>query len=184
MKRASHRRWSARLFVIATALSASGCISQPETEAAPAAPSVSTVYFYPGRGQSAQQQDRDKYECNRWAVQQTGFDPSAPHVPPHLRVATLEEANAATAGITIGAATGALIGAAMSRPWEARAGALVGAVTGAAVGGIAASSAAQQAQASADNRQAAELEQQAHNYRRALSACLEGRGYTASSGNL
>jgi hypothetical protein len=186
MERASHWRWSAWPFIIATALAASGCISQPEPEieAAPPVPPVSTVYFYPGRGQSAQQQDRDKYECNRWAVKQTGFDPSAPHVPPHLRVATVEEANAAATGITVGAATGALIGAAMFRPWEAGAGALAGAVTGAAVGGIVASSAAQQAQATAANRQAAELEQQARDYRRALSACLEGRGYTVSSDDL
>jgi hypothetical protein len=35
------------------------------------------VYFYPtaGRTVSAEQQERDKYECNEWAMQQTGFDP-------------------------------------------------------------------------------------------------------------
>jgi len=36
------------------------------------------LYVYPKQGQSAQQQDTDRYECYRWAVQQTGFDPTQP----------------------------------------------------------------------------------------------------------
>lgn len=35
------------------------------------------LYIYPRQGQSAQQQSRDEYECHRWAVGQTGFDPTA-----------------------------------------------------------------------------------------------------------
>jgi len=34
-------------------------------------------FVYPRAGQSAQQQASDEYECHRWAVGQTGFDPSA-----------------------------------------------------------------------------------------------------------
>lgn len=34
-------------------------------------------YVYPRNGQSAQQQASDEYECHRWAVAQTGFDPTA-----------------------------------------------------------------------------------------------------------
>src|SRR5215831_21128111 len=34
------------------------------------------IYVYPAKGQSQEQQDRDRYECHSWAVQQTGFDPS------------------------------------------------------------------------------------------------------------
>jgi hypothetical protein len=33
-------------------------------------------YVYPRSGQSAQQQARDEYECHRWAVAQTRFDPT------------------------------------------------------------------------------------------------------------
>jgi hypothetical protein len=35
------------------------------------------LYVYPARGQSAEQQASDEYECHRWAVGQTGFDPTA-----------------------------------------------------------------------------------------------------------
>ena len=34
------------------------------------------IYIYPAKGQSHEQQDRDRYECHSWAVKQTGFDPS------------------------------------------------------------------------------------------------------------
>jgi len=33
-------------------------------------------FMYPRNGQSAERQARDRYECHRWAVEQTGFDPS------------------------------------------------------------------------------------------------------------
>ena len=35
-------------------------------------------YIYPSKGQSQEQQERDKFECYNWARQQTGFDPTAP----------------------------------------------------------------------------------------------------------
>src|SRR5713101_1810338 len=38
----------------------------------------SDIYIYPAKGQSQAQQDKDRYECHSWAVQQTGFDPSKP----------------------------------------------------------------------------------------------------------
>jgi hypothetical protein len=33
------------------------------------------LYVYPARGQSAETQATDEYECHRWAVMQSGFDP-------------------------------------------------------------------------------------------------------------
>jgi hypothetical protein len=33
-------------------------------------------FMYPRNGQSAEQQAQDRYECHRWAVEQTGFDPT------------------------------------------------------------------------------------------------------------
>jgi hypothetical protein len=36
------------------------------------------MFIYPTKNQSAQQQDKDKYECYGWAKGQSGFDPMAP----------------------------------------------------------------------------------------------------------
>src|ERR1700752_467771 len=112
-----------------------GCVEQPPQRPArvyqpappPPPPPSSEVYAYPLHGQNAQQQDRDHYECSLWATQQTGFDPSAPGVPPHERVRVVSGPPPGT-GTAVGAVTGAIIGAAISRPWEAATGALAGAV--------------------------------------------------------
>ena len=34
------------------------------------------VIVYPAKGQSQEQQSRDRYECHQWAVHETGVDPS------------------------------------------------------------------------------------------------------------
>jgi hypothetical protein len=39
--------------------------------------SLPRTYVYPKLNQSAEKQASDEYECHRWAVNQTGFDPSA-----------------------------------------------------------------------------------------------------------
>lgn len=36
------------------------------------------LFIYPKKGQSAEQQETDRYDCYRWAVNQTGFDPTQP----------------------------------------------------------------------------------------------------------
>jgi hypothetical protein len=36
------------------------------------------LYIYPKQGQSEQQQAQDRYECHRWGVSQTNFDPTLP----------------------------------------------------------------------------------------------------------
>ncbi|MBI3369958.1 MAG: hypothetical protein HY021_16330 [Burkholderiales bacterium] len=55
-------------------------VPTPVAVASPAAggsPGNNKVFVYPNRGQSAQQQATDEYECHRWAVTQAGFDPTA-----------------------------------------------------------------------------------------------------------
>lgn len=37
-----------------------------------------SLFIYPKQGQSEQQQAKDRYECHRWAADQTGFDPTQP----------------------------------------------------------------------------------------------------------
>jgi hypothetical protein len=175
------------LLVVAAVMS--GCATEPLEVlpgAPPAAPDTS-VYFYPTQGHSVSpdQQDRDKYECNTWAVQQTGFDPSDSDVPPHQRMQIVAGGAPAGAQVGAGALTGAVVGAAVSRPWEAGRGALLGGLAGAAIGGIAAAERntevnrlQAQANASANQAQSAALEQKAAEFRRAIGACLEARGYS------
>lgn len=50
-------------------------VAPPVGGEAAAAPQRSFVY--PRKGQGAEQQASDEYECHRWAVSQTGFDPTA-----------------------------------------------------------------------------------------------------------
>ena len=74
---------------------------------------------------------------------------------------------------------GAILGAVLAGPRDAGFGAVFGGVTGAAIGS--ASDANAQAQANAAQAQAnqnyARGEAAASNYRRAISACLDARGY-------
>jgi hypothetical protein len=47
-------------------------------------PSSSDVFVYPKEGQDEARQSQDRYECHKWAVEQSGFDPtqSTGGVPP------------------------------------------------------------------------------------------------------
>ncbi|HEY6123484.1 MAG TPA: hypothetical protein VIV63_02445 [Steroidobacteraceae bacterium] len=36
------------------------------------------IFVYPRDGQTEEQQSTDRYECHRWAVDKTGFDPTRP----------------------------------------------------------------------------------------------------------
>lgn len=47
-----------------------------EPAPAPAVGASYDVIAYPTRGQTDEQQARDRYECHGWAVQQSGFDPA------------------------------------------------------------------------------------------------------------
>jgi len=40
-------------------------------------PASDQLFVYPKTGQSTEQQSKDRYECHQWAVQQSGFDPTA-----------------------------------------------------------------------------------------------------------
>ncbi|SEA85206.1 Glycine-zipper containing OmpA-like membrane domain-containing protein [Desulfuromusa kysingii] len=152
------------------------------SETIEASPSRS-IYFYPTQGQSQVVQDRDRYECSLWAVQQSGFDPSSTELAPHQRI-VVETRLPQGHNTLLGAASGAVIGAAVSSPHHGPGAAVLGAVVGAVIG--AASDASEKEQADAiqesydqqDARKSAVIERQAGDYRRALMACMEGRGYS------
>lgn len=164
----------------------------PATEVAPApAPedvpiaADADIYVYPSKGQTDQQVDRDRYECHNWAVSQSHYNPSDPHLAPHQQVRVVEmPAPAPGRDTATGAVAGAVIGSSVAGRRDAGGGAIAGAIIGAVIGSQ--SDAARQRAAtqvstrvSADSQaERANLERQASDYRRAISACLEGRGYT------
>ena len=50
------------------------------------APASDQLFVYPNKGQSPEQQENDRYECHRLAVQQSGFDPTEGSVAPEAAV--------------------------------------------------------------------------------------------------
>ena len=184
------RRWTPRAAIVSL-LTLCACATEPPPAPAAASPPVppdTTVYFYPTSGRpppSVEQQNRDRYECNSWAVQHSGFDPSLPTTPPHQRVQVVAGGPPPGTDVAVGAVGGALIGGAVSSPWDTGPGILVGALAGAVIGGAVDAERANQvrglqAEADAENHAAgaAALERGAADYRRAMEACLEGHGYT------
>lgn len=137
------------------------------------------LFIYPTRGQSAEQQDKDKYECYQWAKGQTGFDPSQPRhdaSPP-------PQSGEAPGGVGRGALRGAVGGAVIGEiaDDDASKGAAIGAVSGGLFGGMRRRN-YQQQQAQAyqqqQQQQVADYDARLASYNRAYAACLEGRGYT------
>src|SRR5213593_504792 len=128
------------------------------------------LYIYPQRGQSFDQEAVDKAECQRWATQQTGYNPGAPAPPPMAGAPQGGMCRGAAGGAALGAVGGAIGG-------DAGKGAAIGAGVGALFGGMRRMRWEEQQQAQMANYQA----QTAHatgGFNRAYSACLQGRGYT------
>lgn len=151
-----------------------------------------SLIVYPARGQNQAQQDRDRYDCHSWAVQQTGVDPTRPTAaaapPPPPPPATAGPGDGAmlrgaARGTVVGVVGGAIAG-------DAGKGAAIGAASGALIGGVRRRDQMQQQQQQQNQyyqqqQQAAHAQTQAHNaqvqtYNRALGACLQARGYTVN----
>ncbi len=136
------------------------------------------MFIYPAKGQNQAQQEKDRYECHSWAVQQTGFDPSRPQSASSQPAGQRPSSSpppviqGAARGAALGAVGGAITG-------DAGKGAAAGAAMGGVVGGFRrrderlrqADKKADAAAASGPGRDA---------YMRAMSACLQGRGYTVN----
>jgi hypothetical protein len=153
----------------------SACASTTPVARQDASRPVEQVIVYPASGQTEGQMDRDRYECHLWSVRQSNYDPS--RVPAGYRQRYEVRAAPPASQIPGTAIVGAIIGAAVSGPRDAGSGALVGAAAGAVIGAAADDAAAQRANRFADRSRGA-LDRRADDYRRALTACLEGRGYT------
>lgn len=180
------------LLLLPALLLLSGCYYRPYRMVTPAAPEtthetarmpLTQVYFYPKAGQTAEQQSRDHYDCYNWAVKQTGFDPGQSAIPTEQRVRVVPMPPPGHDTATL-AVAGAVLGALIGGPRHAVGGALIGA-SGGAIAGAASDSARQEAArqqqeayAARDQRRGDQLAERAAGFRRAMSACLEGRGYS------
>jgi len=138
------------------------------------------MYIYPSKGQSQQQQDKDRYECHTWAAQQTGFDPSKayPSNPNYLdpqpyRPSQSHVLKGAGRGAAMGAVGGAIAG-------DAGKGAAAGAAIGGLAGGLKRRDERRQQQQAAQQNQAQATTSQSAGYQRAMAACLQGRGYSVN----
>ena len=134
--------------------------------------------IYPAKGQSAEQTEKDKFECYTWARQQSGFDPMAPptatQAPPKQGATEGGVGGGAVRGALVGTAVGAIAG-------NTGRGAAIGAASGGLIGGMRRSDQRQrqkQAEQQWANDQAAQYTNRRNAYNRAHAACLEGRGYT------
>jgi len=141
------------------------------------------IYFYPLHGQNESQQDRDRYECYLWAVKQSGFDPNQAYLAPHQRVEVKAIPSPGT-GVAIGAISGAMIGSIISPRRRTVEGLVFGSIAGALIGAVSDVTRQQEANRIQQQYDAKNIhsytfqEKLARNYRRAMSACLDGRGYS------
>jgi outer membrane lipoprotein SlyB len=169
----------------------SGCASAPCRDlpaqglgqaTAPSVPSTQ-VYFYPQQGQNGEQQSRDHYECYQWAIDQTGFDPARSALPAEQRVRMVPMPSPGYDTATF-AIAGAVLGALIGGPRHGAGGAVIGAVGGAMAGAVSdadrreASRQQEESYAAQDRARRARIENQSAGFRRAMCACLEGRGYS------
>jgi hypothetical protein len=51
-------------------------VETPPPAGAPPPRAAGDLYVYPRNGQTEEQTAKDRYECHKWAVGQTGFDPT------------------------------------------------------------------------------------------------------------
>ena len=152
------------------------------------------LHAFPAKNQTPEQQQEDEFACYRWAKQDSGFDPlaaleasqSAKSTPPPTGAsAPASVSGAGVRGATRGAAAGAAIGAIAGDAGQ-------GAAIGAASGGLRGRMAQKRAQAEAEQRAQRQAQQQSQqqaqataktqanvdDFRKAYSACMEGKGYS------
>ncbi len=136
---------------------------------------------YPAKSQTAAQQEADEQACYKWAGEQTGIDPATVKTNPDsaAKAAAAKTDSAAGGAAVKGAARGAVGGAVVGGiAGDAGTGAAIGAVAGAAGGRRAKKGAEKQAAQQGQAADAAQANQKIETFKKAMSACLEGREYS------
>ena len=184
----------------ALALALAGCVVAPRPYYHHPLPRVRLwvpfpIFFVPVGGYQASAEstyDRDRQECYRHAVRETGIDPGGMS-PINERASSSSSGGAEVAA---GAAVGAVAGGIVSSSRNAGAGMVIGAILGAAAGAAAHDARERSERVEradrADRSERAEREYRARRdspdemtrneqeqFRRAMSDCMERRGYRA-----
>jgi hypothetical protein len=124
---------------------------------------------YPAKGQSAEQQNKDEYECHQWATKETGVDPVA------LAEQSAGDGGAGAKGTAGSGLSGAGIGAMRgAADGDAAGGAMHGMMMGRLIATMRSRRQMEQQQQTAG----AEVKAQLQKYDQAYGACLTGRGYS------
>ena len=132
------------------------------------------LMVFPKSGQSAEQQEQDKFACYSWAKGESGFDPMAPPTATEPPPQEGAQKGGVGKGLVRGAAIGGIVG-------DSSKSAKRGAAAGAAIGGMRRQD---QKRKEAAERQQWEQDQQRiyaenrNRYNRAYAACLESKDYT------
>ena len=141
---------------------------------APGVLQANELTIYPAKDQSAEQQEKDKFECYQWAKNDSGFDPmetpKASTPPPSGE----KKKGGGAKGALGGAALGAIIG-------DSSKSAKRGTAAGGLVGGARQASSNKQVEQDRqqwEQQETANYSNNRNNYNRAYAACLEGRGYS------
>ncbi len=169
-----------QLLVLVVLLAFVGTTSAQEAQPAkPASVTASLnkslgVYVFPAKDQTPEQQAKDEQACYSWAVEQSGVDPLNMTATKADTVAKGPDGSAvkgAAKGAVAGAAIGAIAG-------DAGKGAAIGAAAG-GMGGVAGKKKKDaQKQQQAQQQAAATDQAKIDSFKKAYSACLEGRGYS------
>jgi hypothetical protein len=132
------------------------------------------IYVFPAKNQDKATQEKDDADCYRWAVEQSGIDPVN---PPKVEAAQVDTSPDGTAvvGAAKGAAAGVAIGAIAG---DAGKGAAIGAVAGGLAGRRAKKVGDAQEQQKNDQAAAQQTTAMMDSFKKAFTACLEGKGYT------
>lgn len=158
-----------------------GAMAYAQDKAAAPAPSMTAslnkslgIYVFPAKDQKPEQQATDEQACYSWAVQQSGVDPMNMTPTKPDSVATGPDGSAvkgAAKGAIAGVAIGAIAG-------DAGKGAAIGAAAG-GMKGVAGKKRKDAKQEEANTQAAASKDKAAlDSFKKAYSACLEGKGYS------
>ena len=139
------------------------------------------LYVFPAKGQTPEQQGQDEQACYAWSKEQSGIDPVTVKANPDsaMKAASAKVDTAAQGAGARGAARGAVGGAVVGGiAGDAGEGAAIGAVVGLASGRKAKKQAKKQAEQQAAEQSHAWAAGQIDTFKKGMTACLEGKGYT------